>query len=147
MKNYWKGCFRQSKLQNFLHLPTMMTDRIFRHIPTNCLEFEMIAKKWNYQIAMTTGIQNAFQVLQLYFTTAIDSLHGKLTEVWNVTFAPSDFHFPEAMWTLLRKLPYIMKFYPKVKSHFWSHVKMLLKFENSEANEHGYLKTNECSKL
>ena len=41
----------------------------------------MIAKKWNYQIAMTTGIQNAFQVLQLYFTTAIDSLHGKLTEV------------------------------------------------------------------
>ena len=116
MKNYWKGCFRQSKLQNFLHLPTMMTDRIFRHIPTNCLEFEMIAKKWSYQIAMTTGIQNAFQVLQLYFTTAIDSLHGKLTEVWNVTFAPSDFHFPEAMWTLLRKLPYIMKFYPKVKS-------------------------------
>ena len=76
----------------------------------------MIAKKWNYQIAMTTGIQNAFQVLQLYFTTAIDSLHGKLTEVWNVTFAPSDFHFPEVMWTLLRKLPYIMKFYPKVKS-------------------------------
>ena len=31
--------------------------------------------------------------------------------------------------------------------HFWSHVKMLLKFENSEANEHGYLKTNERSKL
>ena len=75
----------------------------------------MIAKKWNYQIAMTTGIQNAFQVLQLYFTTAIDSLHGKLTEVWNFTFAPSDFHFPETMWTLLRKLPYTMKFDLKVK--------------------------------
>ena len=32
--------------------------RIFRHIPTDCLEFEMTAKKWNYLITMTARIQN-----------------------------------------------------------------------------------------
>ena len=58
MKNHWKGCFRQSKLQNFPHLPTMMADKIFMHIPTDCSEFEMTARKWNYLIMMTTGIQN-----------------------------------------------------------------------------------------
>ena len=56
--NKIKGCFRQSKLQNFLHLPTMVADKIFRHIPTDCLEFEMTAEKWNYLITMTAGIQN-----------------------------------------------------------------------------------------
>ena len=32
--------------------------RIFRHIPTDHLELEVTAKKWNYLITMTTGIQN-----------------------------------------------------------------------------------------
>ena len=58
MKCRWKGCFRRSKLQNFLRLPTMVDDRIFRHIPTDRPEFVMTAKKWNYLITMTAGIQN-----------------------------------------------------------------------------------------
>ena len=33
-------------------------DRIFRHIPTDRLEFEMTAEKWNYLITMTARIQN-----------------------------------------------------------------------------------------
>ena len=58
MKSCWKGCFKQSKLQNFLCLPTMVVNRIFRHIPTDCPEFEMTARKWNHLIIMTAGIQN-----------------------------------------------------------------------------------------
>ena len=58
MKSCWKGCFRRSKLQNFLCLPTMVVSRIFRHILTDCPEFEMTARKWNYLITMTAGIQN-----------------------------------------------------------------------------------------
>ena len=78
VKNHWKGCFRQSKLQNFLCLPTMVTDRIFRHIPTDCLEFEMTAEKWNYLITMTAKIQNVISStghwkLHIY----IDKNHGK----------------------------------------------------------------------
>ena len=42
MKNCWKGCFRQSKLQNFLPLPIMVADRTFGCIPIDRLEFEMI---------------------------------------------------------------------------------------------------------
>ena len=58
MKNCWEGCFRRSKSQNFLCLPTVVANRIFRHIPTDRQEFEMIAEKWNYLITMTAGIQN-----------------------------------------------------------------------------------------
>ena len=58
VKNCWKGCFRRSKLPNFLRLPTMVADRIFRHISTDRPEFEMTVEKWNYLITMTAGIQN-----------------------------------------------------------------------------------------
>ena len=58
VKNCWKGWFRQSKLQNVLHLPTMVADRIFRYISTDHLKFEMTAKKWNYLVAITARIQN-----------------------------------------------------------------------------------------
>ena len=40
-----------------LCLPTMVANRIFRHIPTDCPEFEVTAEKWNYLITMTAGIQ------------------------------------------------------------------------------------------
>ena len=50
--------FRRSKLQNFLRLPTMVANRIFRYIPTDRPEFQMTAEKWNYLITMTAGIQN-----------------------------------------------------------------------------------------
>ena len=36
----------------------MVTDRMFRHIPNDPPEFEMIAEKWNYLITMTAWIQN-----------------------------------------------------------------------------------------
>ena len=36
----------------------MVADKIYRHIPTDHPEFEMTAKKWNYLITMTVGIQN-----------------------------------------------------------------------------------------
>ena len=58
MKNCWKGCFRRSKLQNFLCLLTMVDDRNFRHIPTDHPEFGTTAEKWNYLITMTDRIQN-----------------------------------------------------------------------------------------
>ena len=65
MKNSWKGCFRRSKLQNFLCLPTVVADRTFRHIPIDHQEFEMTAKKWNYLITMTTRIKNVISSVDI----------------------------------------------------------------------------------
>ena len=67
--------------------------------------------------------------MQLYFTSGIYSLHGKLTAVWNFTsvkltevkFAPKwvslHLNSSERMWTLIMNSTYTkMKFYPEVKS-------------------------------
>ena len=42
----------------FFRLPTMVANRIFRHIPTDRPKFGMAAEKLNYLIMMTAGIQN-----------------------------------------------------------------------------------------
>ena len=36
----------------------MVIDKIFRHLPIDCPEFEMTAEKWNYLITVTARIQN-----------------------------------------------------------------------------------------
>ena len=66
VSNHWKSRFKRSKMQNFLRLPTMVADRIFRHIPTDCPGFEMTAEKWNYLITMTAGIQNVISSADVY---------------------------------------------------------------------------------
>ena len=152
MKNYWKGCFRQSKLQNFLHLPTMMTDRIFRHIPTNCLEFEMIAKSGIIRSQWPLGFKMHFkccnfislQPLTVYMENSLKFEMSHLHQVTFIFLRPCE----RCYGSYLTSWNFTPKWNLKpVWVHFWSHVKMLLKFENSEANEHGYLKTNERSKL
>ena len=94
MKNRWKGCFRRSKLQNFLCLPTMMADRIFRHIPTDCLEFGMTAEKWNYVITMNPGIQNIISsavivTLRIWEDLASDTTWIKIAKpIWQPMLDP-----------------------------------------------------------
>ena len=52
---------------------------------------------------------------QLCYTAGIYCFHGKLTSVEICTEV--SFTSPEAMWTLIRKLPYTkVKFYPELKS-------------------------------
>ena len=48
----------------------MVADRIFRHTPTDRLEFEMTAKKWHYLIMMTVGIQNVISSAAMGSDTA-----------------------------------------------------------------------------
>ena len=82
MKNCWKGCFRRSKLQNFLRLPTMVADRIFRHIPTGRPEFEMTTKKRNYLITMTAEIQNVISIVEDPQSAFEERLHTHLKIFW-----------------------------------------------------------------